>query len=249
MPTSTVSSDLDRYRDDFAEPRRGDDETQQPEEPRRGGCSQVAKGCGCVLLVLLLAVIAGGVWLAMSWKRLAVNVGKQIAQQVVADAPLAEADRRRILAVVDKVGNDFATGRIDLEKMERIMEAIVEGPLLPLAMVVAADAKYLQPSGLERDEKLAGRRTIERLARAVVAEKIQGDEAEAIMRPVLQPDEDGDGWTLKERLSDDELRTFLRTAKAKVDELGIVDEPFDVDVAGELEKAIDKAVGRQAEAE
>ena len=30
------------------------------EEPRRNGCSQVAKGCGCVVLVLLLVVIAGG---------------------------------------------------------------------------------------------------------------------------------------------------------------------------------------------
>ena len=112
--------------------------------------------------------------------------------------------------------------------MERITEAIVAGPLLPQAVVMAADAKYLQPSGLDGDEKLAGRRTIERLARAVVAEKIRGDEAEAIMRPVLEPDDDddGDGWKFKERLTDDELRAFLQAAKAKVDTLGIVDEPF-----------------------
>lgn len=248
MPTSTDSSDLDRYRDEFNAPRHRDEPPSSADEPPRSGCSQVAKGCGCVVLVLLLAALVGGVWIAMSWKRLAVGVGRRIAAEAIAAAPLPEADRRRILARLDQVGEDFAAGRIDVEQLGRIFEAIAEGPLMPLALVTAADAKYVQPSGLDLAEKRAGRRILERLARAVVTEKVEDADAEAIMRPVMTPNSDG-GFTLKESLTDAELREFLAGAKAKVDELGIPDQGFEVNVAAELDRAIDTALGRKAEAE
>ena len=248
MPTSTISSDLDRYRDAFDGQQQRDDPSAAGHEPPRSGCSQVAKGCGCVALVLLVAVVLGGVWVAVAWKGLAVGVAKRIAAEAIASAPLAEADRRQILERLDRVGNDFAAGRIDVEQMGRIFAAIAEGPLVPLALVTAADAKYVQPSGLDVAEKRAGRRILERLARGVITEKIEEADAKAIMVPVMKPDDEG-GFTLKESLTDAELREFLAAAKAKVDDLGIPDQGFEVNIAAELDRAIDKALDRKAEVE
>lgn len=248
MPTSAVSTDLDRFRNEFDAPQYRDEPPAAGHEPPRSGCSQVAKGCGCVALVLLLVVVLGGIWVAMSWKRLAVGVGRRIAAEAIASAPLPEADRRQILEQLDRVGNDFVAGRIDIEQMGRIFEAIAEGPLVPLALVTAADAKYVQPSGLDGAEKRAGRRILERLARGVITEKLEEADAKAILTPVMKPDDEG-SFTLKESLTDAELREFLAAAKAKVDELGIPDQPFDVNIAAELDRAIDKALGRKAEAD
>lgn len=248
MPTSTVSSELDRYRDAFDGQQHREEPPSSGHEPPPSGCSQVAKGCGCVAVVLLMAVVLGGIWVALSWKGLAVGVAKRIAAEVIDSAPLPEADRRQILERLDRIGNDFAAGRIDVEQMGRIFEAIAEGPLVPLALVTAADAKYVQPSGLDVAEKRAGRRILERLARGVITEKIEEADAKAIMMPVMKPDDEG-GFTLKESLTDTELREFLAAAKSKVDDLGIPDEGFEVNIAAEFDRAIDKALGRKAGSE
>lgn len=47
---------------------------------------------------------------------------------------------------------------------------------------------------------------------------------------------------LKERLTDAELKAFLEKAKEKADAANVPDEPFEVNIADELEKAIDKAL-------
>lgn len=240
---------LDGFRDAFAGDSRQDDE----KTTGRGGCGQVAKGCGCAAFVALAVLLAFGIWISLSWKQWAVFLGRQMAEQAIAAAPMDPADRERILAALDTLGAEFAAGRISVEEMGDVLGGLVEGPVLPMAMVIAADAKYIRPSGLPADEKAAGRRTLERAARGVATELISKDDAAEIMKPVMEPDEadadDGaESYRLKEKLSDAELREFLAAAKARLDLAGVPDEAYAVDIAGEIEKAIAKARGKQAEA-
>ncbi len=51
-----------------------------------------------------------------------------------------------------------------------------------------------------------------------------------------------DPLLLNQQLTDDELKAFLEKAKAKADAASIPDEPFEVNIADELEKAIDKVL-------
>lgn len=252
---TSTSSDLDRYRDEFPDrPMRNEDTGSTvvpdavapdipPAGPPPGGCGMIFRGCGCLLIVLLVAAIAVGVWVVYSWRSIAANVGHQIAVNAITAAELPEGDRRRILEWLDQIREDFAEGRIDVGQLGRMVEAIAEGWFVPLAMIAAADAKYVQTSGLDRDEKLAGRRTLERLAQAIVTQKIGPQDAETLLAPVLETKEVGTS-TLKEKVTDAELREFLAGAKERVDAIGIPDQPFTVNVADEFDKAINQALGK-----
>lgn len=233
--------------DPFAANERG---SVDPDEP--SGCGRVAKGCGCVVVVALLLVVMLGAWIAVSWRSWAAFAGRRAADAMLAAAPLADADRVRIRAAVDRLGDEFTAGRITVEQMGRVAEEVARGPLLPLAVLMAIDLKYLQPSGLPPEERTAGRRLLERAARGLTTGVIEPEVAADLLEPVVEPAPDAaddvDSFALKEKLTDAELREFLRRVRERVDALGIPDEPFAVDVATEVEAAIHRALGRRAEA-
>jgi len=110
-----------------------------------------------------------------------------------------------------------------------------------LGLVMAADEKYVKPSGLSNDDQDAARRTLQRLARGAFEKTIPENEVQEAMQLVMQHQPDG-SQQLKERLTDDELKAFLEKAKEKADAASVPDEPFEVNIADELEKAIDKAI-------
>lgn len=254
----TPANDLDRYRDEFApQPARADNDKGEHVAASHGvhavrspssGCRSCLTGCGCAVIAFFLVVIALGVFVAYSWRWVAASVCRQVANQAIAAAPLPEADRQRITQRVDRMADDFAAGRITLEQLGRIVEEMTKGPLFALALIHAADLKYVQPSGLAPAEKRAARRTLERLARSLVEQKLRVQDTEALLKPIVTIDDDKD-VTLKEIVTDAELREFLAGAKKKVDDLGIPDEPFALNVADAVDEAIDRALGNHGRAE
>ena len=120
------------------------------------------------------------------------------------------------------------------------MEQIAESPLLPLGLVMAADEKYVKPSGLTNEEKDAGRRIATARSRSL-EKTIPENDSQEVMKLVMEP-QPGGGERLKEQLTDDELKAFLEKAKEKADAASVPDEPFEVNIADELEKAIDKVL-------
>lgn len=238
--------------DDAARDRFGDDaETSIRSSPREsGGCARVAKGCGCVAGVLVLLLVAAGTWVAFSWRHWAVFAVRTVAETALADAPLPEDQRRRILTAVDGLGAEFTAGRIGIEQMGSVCEELVQGPVMPLAFLAAIDARFVRGSGLPEEERAAARRTLERAARGVVDGTIEPEQAFDLLQPLLEQDrDDPDSFRLRDRLADDELRGFVATVRERVDAAGVPDEPFEVDVAAEVEAAISRVLGRRAEAE
>lgn len=114
-------------------------------------------------------------------------------------------------------------------------------PILHVGMVMLAEEKYVKPSGLSDEEKADARRTLDRLARGVHEKKISETELEQVGAPITVTKPDG-STELKETVTDEELRAFLKLARDKADEHEVPDEPFDVNIAEELEKAIDSAL-------
>lgn len=230
----------------FGDP--GDDGfVASPPEP--DGCARTAWGCGIVAAVVFLALLAVTIWVALSWKRWVVNTARQVAVDVVDRMPLEPDDRRRILAALDRVGDAFVAGRIDGDGLGRVLSGIVEGPLLPLAIVKAAELKYVARSGLPPDEQEAARRTLERAGRGLVERTLGPEDFEELTAPIMEPDPrappEDDRRRLKERLTDDELRGFLARLKARIDEAGVPDEPWVVDVAAEVEKAVERGLAER----
>jgi hypothetical protein len=177
----------------------------------------------------------------MSWKGWAANVTKKAAADAVAKSSLAPDDKDRVLKRINQLADDFEAGKVSTEQIGRVMQQIAESPLLPLGLVMAADEKYLKPSGLTSEDKEDGRRTLQRLARGAFEKGIPENDVQEVMQLVMQRQPDG-SQQLKERLTDAELTAFLEKAKEKADAASVPDEPFEVNIADEIEKAIDKVL-------
>ncbi len=215
----------------------------EPAPPQPSGCRNFAMGCGCAAGCLLLVAVGIGVWITMNWKNWAAELGKQVAADAVAKSSLPAEDKARVLNRINQLADDFKAGKVSTEQLGKVMEQIAQSPLLPLGLVMAADEKYVKPSGLTNEDKDAGRRTLQRLARGAFEKTIPEKDSQEVMKLVMEPQPGGgSGERLKERLTDDELKAFLEKAKEKADAASVPDEPFEVNIADELEKAIDKVL-------
>lgn len=233
-------------RDEFDDPASNG---RQAVADEPSGCARLAKGCGCAAAVMLVVLIAFGTWVAFSWRSWAVFFLQQGMQTALDAAPLEADDKRRILAVVDRLGDEFKAGTVTVEQMGRVIEEIATGPIVPLAFLIAIDTNYLQPSGLADEERAAARRLLERAARGVTTRAIAPEEATRLVEPLFEevPGET-DSRRLRKRLTDAELRDFIARVRERVEAAGVPDERFEVDVAAEAEAAVARALGRPAEA-
>jgi hypothetical protein len=229
--------------DTFDDRDRPSSESFRPEEPSPppSGCRNFAIGCGCAFGVLLLVVACIGVWIAMNWKIWVADGAKQVAADAVARSTLSADDKKRVLNRINQLADDFKDGQVSNQQLVQVMQAIAASPLLPLGLVMAADEKYLKPSGLSADDKEAGRRTLQRFARGAFEKSIADHDVQDAMKLLMEKQPDGSDQ-LKEHLTDPELAAFLAKAKDKADAANVPDEPFEVNIADELDKAIDKVL-------
>lgn len=207
---------------------------------RRGGAK---KGCLIALVVILLLGLGVGIYVYSNWKGWAASVMSATTEQLLQQSPLAKEEKDRIMARVDALGTEFKEGKITGEQLANVAKAIGESPILPSGMVIATERKYLNPSALSNEEKDAGRRSLQRMARGIVEKKITMNEAETAAAPISTKDANGN-FKLKDAVTDAELREFLANAKAKADSVQIPDEPYVINFADELDKVIDQALGR-----
>ena len=229
--------------DDRDEFERGSRNFDRPETPpsQRSGCSKFAMGCGCLLAGVLAITIVAGVWIAMNWKTWAADASKAVTAQVVAQSSLKPEEKARIIKRIDQLADDFKSGKLSPEQAGKVLEQIAQSPLFPIALVMAAEEKYVKPSGLSADDKTAAQVTLQRFARGAFEKKIPEADLNEVMQLLMQKQADGSDQ-LKRVLTDAELTTFLEKAKQKADKAEVPDEPFNVNIADELEKAIDRAL-------
>ncbi len=232
-----MSNTLDDHNDKLLEPN----EHFEPSTPPPSGCRNFAFGCGCAAACLLVIAAGIGIWVAMNWKDWAADFGKQVAADAVSKSLLPAEDKARVLKRINQLADDFKVGKVSTQQLGKVMEQIAQSPLLPLGLVMAADEKYVKPSGLSNEEKDAARRTLQRLARGAFEKTIPENDTQEVMKLVTDHESNGNE-RLKERLTDDELKAFLEKAKEKADAASVPDEPFDVNIADEIEKAIDKVL-------
>jgi len=193
-----------------------------------------------VLIVLgaigLLAVIAG-IYVATHWKGWAATIAYQASQGLVKESGLPDDQRETILAEVRQLGDDYKSGKINNEDMARIVKTITESPVLPLAGVQAVRSKYIESSDMTPKEKSAAILDLQRFARGVYEKKIHPDEVKDIVKPVSDIGPNG-RWKLKEHPTRMELEQFIANVKVRADQAKMPNEPFDLNIAEELKKAI-----------
>ena len=214
----------------------------QPQPSSGGGCGMgLLIGClGAVVLSVLLC--AGGVW----W--ISRNVSSLIATgirtaivAVVNESELEAQEKTQVIAQIDRVVDAYKAGKISNEQLEKLADELQDSPVFVLIQIYGTQAAYLQPSGLNDEEKAAGKRTFERVFRGIHEKKLDLEDFNAAMPESMRQDAEEPGNEPR-RISDEDLRTFLANLKKLADDAEIPDEPFQIDVSEELKKDVDKVL-------
>jgi len=187
--------------------------------------------------VILLLLVCSGIYVAFHWRGWAADFANLATQEIIKESGLPDDQRDAILAEVKQFGDDFKAGKINTEELGRVAKAIADSPLIPIAGVQAARYKYIEPSDMSPEEKAAGILSLQRFARGIHEMKISKEIVDDVIKPVAEMKPNG-RWSIKENPTRMELDQFIANAKARADEAMIPNEPFDLNIADELRKAI-----------
>jgi hypothetical protein len=200
---------------------------------------------GCLIFFVIAAVLLVVLlyWIAQNWRGWASDFGSQVLKQSIEASDLPAQEKQEVQLQVDRVIEAVRDGSLSPEQLATIFEKLAESPVLTTIIVSTAENKYVDPSGLSDEEKAEARVTIHRFVRGAT----DGDIPEASVEEALThiADRAGDSWQLRENVTDEQLRAFLSTAKAKADEAGIPEKSEEFDPSDEVKRIIDEAMGEQ----
>lgn len=198
------------------------------------------KGCLIAVGIVIVLIATAGIIIGLNWKKWTVSMMQASVKTQLDATSLPQDQKDRIITKFEAVSNDWRDGKIDMPQLARVMDTLGQGPFVPLALVYAADAKYIKVSKIPEDEKVAARLALDRFARGIVEKTIPADETKRLMTYIEVSGTSN--HQIKNVLTDEELRKFIAAAKAKADEAKVPEEPYTVNLADELDKAINQAL-------
>jgi hypothetical protein len=203
-------------------------------------------GCLIAIVVVLVLIGAGVFFVVANFRSLAARAISYVIATTIENSDLPVDQKQKLVARIDRLRDDFIAGKITDEQLKRIAEEIVDGPLMPVGMMLFINEKHVAPSGLSEQEKQEARLTLQRVARGLNEKKITTTKLDPAWRVISTTDSKGKR-ELKKSVTDAELRDFLKLAKKEADDAKIVDAPLDVDLAKELDEAIERAMAEPIE--
>ncbi len=231
--------------------------THNTRTPARRG--KVLIGCLVALVLVVLLIVGGGVYVAMSWRGWTASFAEKIATEAIQSSDLPEGEKGEVLVEIKRLTDGFRSGDVTFAQLEQIGKDIAEGPLIPAAIVGGFEAMYLAPSGLSDEEKQAGGLALSRVAQAVSADKIEADPLANIFDPIQTVSSTGSGVHINhpefnlhlkdpDDCTDDELREVIANAQAAADEAGMPNERLEIDASEELRAVIDRVLNGETPA-
>jgi len=231
-----------RVQDDRFEPG-----ASVPAEPKkRSALSTCLTGCLIAFVVMLILGAIAAWWIynnAASW---AASAGSTIAKEAIQQTDLPEEEKADITVQIDRLAEAGKAGKLTIPQLTTFFQEFAQSPLLTTLAMSAIDKKYIGPSGLSDEEKAEARVTVQRFMRGAIDQKISEAEVEAAMAPVSERKPNGN-VELKDKVTDDELKAFLKAAKEQADAAEIPEEVETVDPSDEFKRLVDKTLGEGGE--
>jgi hypothetical protein len=209
---------------------------------RRGGWQT---GCLIALAVVAILVVAAVVTVMLTWKRFAAMGINAATENIVASSGLPQDQKDRILKKVHGLTDDFKAGKITNQQFADLAQSVSTSPLLPLGIALAADKKYIAGSGLTDAEKELGRVSVRRFARGMVDGVLHESDMQAPMAYISKM-KGPNQYELKKTVPDEDLRRFIKELQERSDKSGVAADAAEINIADEVEKLIDKGLGKAA---
>lgn len=242
------------------------DEFQIDPDKSKAG-KYIAVGCLSIVIFVVLGGVLGYFAIRSNWpaieaklKAMASDGVTEIMANGIRDTDLTDEDKAALIARIELMGEEFKAERLTFDDIEAIGKVLAESPVLPVGMVAGMNKAYIDSSDLTDDEKSAARRLNDRLARGLYDRRIKPEELQPVLDPISEPgkksmqierDSDGNPTGLDinlrppEMVSADDLRAYMAQAESLLEQKAIADEPFEIDLIEEFDKAVESAIGRR----
>lgn len=225
-----------RVQDDRFE---GGASTEAPK--KKSALATCLTGCLIVFVVVLVLGTIAGIWI---WRKLpewGADFASQGAKQAISETDLPEEEKAEISVQIDRLADAARARKLSMSQLGEFFQNFVQSPLMTTLAMSMIDKKYIEPSGLTDDEKAEARITVQRFMRGAIDQKISEADIEKAMSPVSTRKPDGT-TELKNKVTDDELKAFLATAKEQADAAEIPEEVEAVDPSDEFKRLVDKTL-------
>lgn len=242
LPTPHDRTGIDMSHPD--ETHGSDGFERKPRSQGMDAVTAVALGCGCLVVVALLGVAATTFWVANNLDRMVAGATKAVIEGV----GLPDDQEQRILARIDELAEQIRNGEISEEEGGAIIKNILEGPILPAAISLGVIRGYIDESGLDDEEKQAGRTAVYRLTHGAIYQMIPQEKLDPVLDHISTRKANNQR-EFRQSLSDDEVRAFIAAAKEAAGEAGVPEDLPEINFADEFDKAVDKALGMSDEVE
>ena len=216
---------------------------EDPDRPKRerSWVQTCLIGCLGTLVVMVLLAVVAGVWVSRHWRGWFAGVGAGAINQGIDSSDLPPQEKVEVKEQVERVAKAFREGKITNEQAAAVVRNVFESPLMPSLVVMTVDRSYFNHSKLSEEEKAAGRTTLQRFARGVFDGKIDDKGIDAVLTHVADRSP-SDGWHLRSKVSDDDLRAALAEAKTQADAANVSETPPVIDPSDEVKRIIDESL-------
>jgi hypothetical protein len=141
---------------------------------------------------------------------------------------------------LDRLRNSYLNKQISEEELVQIIETLSQGPFGLSLTVWAIHSSYIRPSNLSEEEKLKAQVLLKQLVNGLNEAVLKLEEVEKITAPYKKTNAQGQS-SLKENLSDSEIRTLLKEIEQLLKERNVPTVKGSINIPHELKVAFDAA--------
>lgn len=228
------------------------------EKKKSSGClKSLGIGCGVVLVL----VVIGGLFVALNIKPWIQKGGaffiEVAAENILSELGFPEEEKRATLEPIRSFAEDFRGGRIQPEQVGKVAKEVFSEKIVVAVGTKGFELSYLETVDLTPVLREAARITLSRFTHGVLEERIPTSRIEQVFELISEetgasrwPDfgaqdastDSFDGRRLKENLTADDVLACLGVMKQAADEAGIAIRRFEIDLPGEIRRAIEQGM-------
>lgn len=216
------------------------DEMPKAPQPKSNILTWLIGGCLGVVVLCVFCCGSGAIYLYLNAKNIAFQTFRNPVVEAIEKSNMTDADKTKVVAQIDRVGEAWAQGKIDSQQAAKIMEQFSKSPLLTLAKLQGLK-ELMNKSTLTEESKESMLRIQVRISRGLLEKSVVLSEVEATLAPMMVAKPNG-GQEMRKFMTDAELEDIHAELLTQADNANVPDEDYEIEIGDEVKAIVDKAL-------